>query len=520
MTKNVSSKLQLCENLPLWRRRRATRIWALAGGTLVGLAVLAWVAPWCYRFIKTKTAQEVTFESFPSSQQVTLSPGNACIVRLPNRRTVALWCSRARGIAAALDESDLTFEYGEAPFTSLKREEVPLPGGGVTSGEYLSYIRQGPVITSGNTREYVLYVDKYCLNISSEAEGQRGDSLPLMIYARMATEKELIPRKQEREHYLHALHSNDPKTRREAIHELGLMVAMGSTYAGNALEIAEAIRPFLKDSEEAVRNEALVRLQVMGDDDALLEMLTPKPIPEFIERNGAWTIAGWCRKDSERVPKHVMTYFETDDPKLHEFALAFFSCYDTSDAAAQPFVVKYLKSDVPEVRAAAASAIRLACDGKTAVSLLHEALGDRSDKVLLEALKGVSYFNDSIPVQRIITLLTSHNPEVRAQAAYALESCRNPAAVEPLLLATRDAESSVRAQAAVSLGRIGDVKSYGRLLELLKDESADVRESAVNGLRWMGQRDAIKAITALADEDPNENVRQMAKRTVRELGEK
>ena len=405
------------------------------------------------------------------------------------------------------------------PFKRLQREEVALPGGGVTSGEYLSYIRQGPVITSGDSREYVLYVDKYCLSIS-EAEGQTGDALLLMVSARMATEMEMIPRKREREHYLHALHANDPKTRHEAIHELGMMVAMGSMYAGNPLEIADAIRPFLKDSDEEVRNEALVRLRVMGDDDALLEMLTPRPIPEFVERNGAWTIAGWCRKDSERVPKHVMTYFETDDPKLHEFALAFFSCYDTSDATAQPLVVKYLKSDVPEVRAAAASAIRFACDQTTAVSLLQEALGDRSDKVLLEALKDVSYFNDSIPAQRIISHLTSHNPEVRAQAAYALESCRNPAAVEPLLLATQDEKSSVRAQAAVSLGRIGNVMAYGRLLELLKDESADVRESAVNGLRWMGQRDAIEAIMALADDDPNENVRQMAKRTARELREK
>ena len=107
------------------------------------------------------------------------------------------------------------------------------------------------------------------------------------------------------------------------------------------------------------RKEALASLRVMGDDDALLEMLTPRPIKEFSEPNGAWTIARWCCiRDSDRVPQRVMTFLETDDAKLQEFALAFFSCYKIPYPAAQPYVVKYLKSDAPEVRAAAASAIR------------------------------------------------------------------------------------------------------------------------------------------------------------------
>ena len=177
---------------------------------------------------------------------------------------------------------------------------------------------------------------------------------------------------------------------------------------------------------------------------------------------------------------------------------------------AQPYVVKYLKSGVPEVRAAAASAIRFTCDRKTASLLLYEALGDPSDKVLLETLKEVSCFNENIPVQRIISLMTNENPEIRERAAYALDCCQNPAAVEPLLFATRDETPRVRAQAAVSLGRIGDAKAYGRLLELLKDSDANVRESAVNGLRWMGRRDAIEAVAALAENDPSDNVRQMA----------
>ena len=105
-------------------------------------------------------------------------------------------------------------------------------------------------------------------------------------------------------------------------------------------------------------------------------------------------------------------------------------------------------------------------------------------------------------------------------AAYALECCRNPAVIDPLLEATKDSVASVRAQAAVSLGRIGDAKSYSRLLTMLTDEAAEVRESAINGLRWLGNAEAIPAITKLRDADPSTDVRQMAKRTVAELQSK
>lgn len=205
---------------------------------------------------------------------------------------------------------------------------------------------------------------------------------------------------------------------------------------------------------------------------------------------------------------------------LHEFALAFFSCYKIPYPSAQPYVTKYLKSDNPDVRAAAASAIRYTCDRRVAVSLLYEALSDTSDKVLMEALKDLSYFSGSIPIQRLLSLLSHKNPEVREKVAYALDCCGNPAVVAALLVATRDENVRVRAQVAVSLGRIGDLSVYERLLELLGDESADVRTSAVIGLRCLGQGAAINAIKKLTIDDPDEGVREVAIRTVRELRNK
>ena len=318
-------------------------------------------------------------------------------------------------------------------------------------------------------------------------------------------------------HYMGNLSSLDPQKRLEAVNELGEMVSLGSRYAGNPVEVANAIRPLLKDSDPKVREEALVRLRVMGDDDALLEMLTPRPADEYLQPNWAWTIAGWARKDSERVPKQVLSYFATDDLRLHEFALAFFSCYEMQYFAAQPHVARLLKSPLPAVRAAAASAIRFTCDRKQAVELLCVALDDTSERVLVEALKDANWFNGSIPVKRLTRLLDHKNPEVREYAAFALDCCRSPQVIEPLLAATRDPKPKVRAQAAVSLGRIGDGKAYPRLLAMLADEAAEVRESAINGLRWLGNAEAVPAIKKLQHDDPNEDVRQMARRTVKEL---
>lgn len=492
---------------------RRIREWTIACAAIAILGLFLWP-------IKTEGAQEVSFTNAPASQQIQLVPGKACIIRLPSGKTVALWAAKASGIETFLGDGALVFNYGEQPFKQLESEEIQLPGGGMTFGEYRSYIRQGPVISSGNRSEYLLYVDTYCLSIVSTNGGGNTRAMPLTLAVRQATEKELIPKKQEREHYLQALHSTDPKIRFEAIHELGEMVSLGSIYAGNPSEIANAIRPFLQDQDEEIRKEALARLRVMGDDETLLQMLTPRPTKQFSEPNGAWTIAGWCRKDSDRVPKHVMTFLETEDPKLQEFALAFFSCYRLPYPPAQPYVVKYLKSTVPEVRAAAASAIRFTCDRTTASSMVDQALADPSDNVLLAALSEANWFNDSISIQPIILLLKNQNPKVREAAANALDGCQNPAAVDPLLLATRDNTAHVRAQAAVTLGRIGDAKAYGRLLELLKDPDAEVRESAVNGLRWLGRREAIEAISALAEKDPSDSVKQMARRTVRELKQK
>ncbi|MGI6495723.1 MAG: hypothetical protein ACOX5G_06500 [Kiritimatiellia bacterium] len=178
------------------RRKKTARGRAIVGAAVAGIAFLVWLVPRCYRLAKTLAAEEIHPTELPFSQEMLLSPGKACILRLPNgERSVALWCARAKGIAAIMEESGLVFHYGEEPFKRLESEEIQLPDGGVAFGEYLSYIRQGPVITSDNSREYVLYVDKYCVTVILETGKPAGDRLPVTVSVRLATEEEMMPPK-------------------------------------------------------------------------------------------------------------------------------------------------------------------------------------------------------------------------------------------------------------------------------------------------------------------------------------
>ena len=92
--------------------------------------------------------------------------------------------------------------------------------------------------------------------------------------------------------------------------------------------------------------------------DSRLEMLTPKPDGGFFAKNGAWTIAGWCnqKRSQDAVCRRVMEYFQSGDPAMHEFALAFFSMIEYPPA--KPHVLKGLNSPHASVREAGKEAMR------------------------------------------------------------------------------------------------------------------------------------------------------------------
>jgi len=478
-------------------------------------------APEAVKTTKPPLENELIVSSIPYQESFTLTPGAFRILRLPNGKTVAVWCKKLRGMSAILENGDLGFEYGEEPFKNLKSEEIRLPKGGMTYGDYLSYIQSGGARDDGKRGEYTLYVMPYTLTLIREGATEK--VLPMTITVCEMTDEEKrerkIPRREMRQHYLDALKSNDPTERIEAIRWIGRMTTDGFVYAGDPAENRKAIRPLLKDVEFSVREEALKWLRALGDEELLLEMFSPEN-EDHLRQFGGRGFADMCKQgDTARVEKKVLSFLEKDDAWSQTFALEFFFWHSGSRSQVKPYLAKCLKSDTATVRIATVAVIRFACERKEAAKLIESALDDPDEDVLKPALYEASAFTDIIPVTRILPFMTHKKPEIRKLAVNALDCSQKPEAIDPLLTMSRDASPEVRAEAAVILGRVGNPKVYDRLIELLGDLDAKVRESAINGLRWLGDKRAIPAIQKLK-EDKEECVRDMAARTIRELSNK
>src|SRR4030042_4078226 len=96
-----------------------------------------------------------------------------------------------------------------------------------------------------------------------------------------------------------------------------------------------------------------------------------------------------------------------------------------------------------------------------------------------------------------------HRPDglVKYNAALALTKMGTPA-VRGLLLSVEDAEPDVRAEACWALGEIGDERALDPLIAGLRDEDWGVRRNAAASLAKMGNKKAIPPlIMALGDED-------------------
>ena len=84
-------------------------------------------------------------------------------------------------------------------------------------------------------------------------------------------------------------------------------------------------------------------------------------------------------------------------------------------------------------------------------------------------------------IRRLISRLSSRDPETRYQAAGCLGDAGDPAAVGPLAALLSDPESGVRWKATEALGKLGS-PAVGPLIESLESENVDVRWMAAVAL--------------------------------------
>jgi HEAT repeat protein len=454
--------------------------------------------------------------SLPYSREFEMDCGDALRFELPNGKELAVWCSGTPIIGRSFGQGALTISYGEKPFRSSPLRYRKMPDGTrVVEGDD-SYIRSGGVTTSSDRPEWRqrdLFVGNYRI-LLVENKGEKGKLLKVQVQA--ATLSESLHGDARREYYVKQLKSDSPAKRFAAIEKLHKMASMGSIYAGEPDKMADAIRPLLKDSDAIASKAAFDTLCRLGDEQTLLGLMAPTPKKPFRSIHGGSQIAGWnLMQNHESVIRRAVTFFDSKDLGLVAFAVGFFARVENPIAKQQ--MLAAVDHESSKIRAEVLGSLRMYCEAPEAARLLASKLDDESEKVILEALRAANWLNQHIKAKKITPHLKHPNAHIREMACYALDGCRDPEAVAPLLVATRDEEPRVRSKAAMTLGRIGALNAFDRLIEMLHDPVADVRADAIHGLRWLDTPKAIPAIKRLLETEKDDRVRRMAEQTLRQM---
>ncbi len=170
-----------------------------------------------------------------------------------------------------------------------------------------------------------------------------------------------------------------------------------------------------------------------------------------------------------------------------------------------------LSDEEPEIRAEAAYALGR-MESADATPVLTEVLeGDAVASVREQAAWALGMIEDDTAVLALSAALADEDAAVREQAAWALGMIESDAGVEALARVLQTDESGgVREQAAWALGMIESADGVAALSGALTDAGEDVREEAAWALGMIESPAAVEALSALLRNDPSADVREQA----------
>jgi hypothetical protein len=144
-----------------------------------------------------------------------------------------------------------------------------------------------------------------------------------------------------------------------------------------------------------------------------------------------------------------------------------------------------------------------------AVEALTGALDDKDPDVRANAIWALSMNGGKASEDALISALKDPDAHVRSQAAWGLGLHGDKKAIEPLIAALKDTQAHVRSQAAWALGLKGDNRAVEPLIAALNDEQPQVRSMAAWALGLKGDGRAVDALKALL-KDPSDHARRQA----------
>jgi HEAT repeat protein len=168
----------------------------------------------------------------------------------------------------------------------------------------------------------------------------------------------------------------------------------------------------------------------------------------------------------------------------------------------------------PHLRQDAATALGLIGDSRAIGPLIDTfrlVSGDTEDITAWQDAAGALARLGAPALDPLINALRDENSTVRAWSADALGQMGSAQAVEPLIAALSDADVQVRIDATVALGKIGDPRAAEALVARLSDPQEDehVRMDAARALGHVVTGEVFAPLVAALD-DPAIEVRRQA----------
>jgi HEAT repeat protein len=259
----------------------------------------------------------------------------------------------------------------------------------------------------------------------------------------------------------------DPAERERAAYALGRILSIQP----NSRRVVAALVTALRDTADGVREAAAGALA------------TPEVPAE------------------EAMPYVVELLEDSAHAHVREHGAMIIGAFGARAASAVPALLSALDDSVPQVRAAAAGALRrIGPAAAAAAPALRPHMSDPHVPVRLELVRTIPEIRAAAPVsvRLLAPALRDAHPEVRAASARALgdvttaadgqlDSARADAVLEvlpDLLRALDDDEPAVRANAAFAIGRLGPRASHAldALRRLERDDDPSVRAGAVRAI--------------------------------------
>jgi HEAT repeat protein len=179
---------------------------------------------------------------------------------------------------------------------------------------------------------------------------------------------------------------------------------------------------------------------------------------------------------------------------------------------AVPGLVEALRDTDPEVRSAAAEALR---------NMPHPAALDPLMRLLSEdgseAVARAAAAQGREAVHPLLGLLKAKDPKARRWSAFALGLIGDHQAVGDLGAALQDKRSEVRREAAAALGRIRGREATQALRSALSSRDAETRKAAVEALGEAGDEGVIEILAPVLL-DADEALQQCAVRALAHIG--